>query len=123
MFNICDIHIGCLSSIIHAPLLLKKKYINISNKVNPPETFLQTDHIFNSKNIGIEDNTELWMRSFNFTNIQQLKDLFPKGIWEKVEKNNNIIWDTQENLLQFFDDFNDKNAGKRIIDYILKDEK
>ena len=94
MFNLCDIHMGCLSSIIHASLLLKKKFINISNEVNPPKTYLQTDHIFNSNNKGLEDSADLWMRSFNFTNIQQLKDLFPAGIFEEIEKNNKITWES-----------------------------
>jgi hypothetical protein len=40
---------------------------------------------------------------------------------EEVRKHNQIVWDSLEKpkeLLKLFDSFNDKQSGKRIINYI-----
>ena len=42
---------------------------------------------------------------------------------KQVKELNNKVWDSGKDLLHLYDDFNDKQAGKRIIDYILKNEK
>ena len=121
MFNICDTHIGCLSSIFHASLLLGKEIIDFSQDLNIPQSYLNKDHILNSTNVGLEDSKELWMRSLNITE-HQLNNILSDSIFKVIERENNIIWNTQENLLNLFDGFNDGKASKRIIDYILEHE-
>ena len=40
---------------------------------------------------------------------------------KKVKKHNQMVWDSLQNpseLLKLFDSFNDKKAGKRIVQYI-----
>lgn len=117
MFNICDIHIGCLGSIFHASLLLDKEIIDFSQELNIPQSYLSKDHILNSTNIGVEDSKELWMRALNI-NENQLRNILSENVFKIIERENNIIWNTQDNLLYLFDDFNDGKASKRIIDYI-----
>ena len=63
------------------------------------------------------------MRSFNFTDEKQLLELLPENLLKQVKELNNKVWDSGKDLLHLYDDFNDKQAGKRIIDYILKNEK
>ena len=63
----------------------------------------------------------MWMRSFGFTNDSQLKALLPDSYRDEIEKTNNKVWDNLGNpeiLLTLFDDYNDGQAAKRIINYI-----
>ena len=117
MFNICDIHIGCLSSIFHASLLLKKEIIDFSKEIGIPISYLSKEHIINSNNIGVEDSKELWMRSLNI-NQTQLESLLKDSLFKILEKGNNLVWNYKGNLLNLFDDFNDGKACQRILNYI-----
>lgn len=121
MFNICDIHIGCLSSIFHASLLLKKEIIDLSKKIDIPNSYLEKNHILNSDNRGLEDSKELWMRSLNITE-NKLSELLSDKTFEVIKNINDSVWNHKENLLDLFDDFNDGQASKRIIDYIENDK-
>ena len=122
MFNICNIHIGCIMSILHPSLILGKQIIDLSKQIDLPNKYLDINRITKSKNVGIEDSKDLWMRSFGFTDEDQLLDLIPKALLKKVEIGNKKVWDHNENLLHLFDDFNDNKSSKRIIEYILKYE-
>ena len=65
----------------------------------------------------------MWMRSFGFTNISQLRDLLPNEFRDQTERLNNKVWDNLDNpevLLTLFDDYNDGKASKRIIDELQK---
>jgi len=117
MFNICDIHVGCLSSIFHASLLLNKKIIDFSEKIKIPFSYLEKNHILNSDNRGLEDSKELWMRSLNITE-SKLLELLSDKTFEVIKNINDSVWNHKDNLLDLFDDFNDGQASKRIIDYI-----
>ena len=59
MFNICDIHLGSMGSIIHASLLLEKELVDFSKKIDLPNKYLDVSRVMDSKNIGIEDSKEL----------------------------------------------------------------
>jgi len=119
MFNICDIHIGCIMSILHASLLLNKEIIYFDKEINTNDNYLDINRIIQERGIGLEDSTDLWMRSFNMTK-QQVLDLLSPELLKILKEKNEEVWDTKENLIHLFDDFNDKQAGKRIINYILK---
>ena len=121
MFEICDTHVGVLSSIVHATLLKGKKYIDHSLDLNLPEKYLDFSGVFQTGGPGLENNKSMWMRSFGFTNDSQLKALLPDSYRDEIEKTNNKVWDNLGNpeiLLTLFDDYNDGQAAKRIINYI-----
>ena len=118
MFSICDIHMGCLSSIFHASLLLKKEIIDFSKEIGMSEKYLDVDRIMKSTNKGVEDSKGLWMNSFGFTEDSQLLELLPKDLLKKIEENNNNVWNCQENVVSLFDDYNDGKASTRIIKYL-----
>jgi hypothetical protein len=118
MFNICDLHIGCLSSIFHAPMLLGKEVIDLSKELQVPENYLDKDRILSDRGKGIEESTQLWMRSFGFTDKSQLEELLPDELFVDIKHSNGKVWDTEESLLSLFDDFNDGQASKRIVNYI-----
>ena len=109
---------GCLSSIFHASLLLKKEIIDFSKEIGMAEKYLDVDRIMKSTNKGVEDSKGLWMNSFGFTEDSQLLELLPKDLLKKIEENNNNVWNCQENVVSLFDDYNDGKASTRIIKYL-----
>ncbi len=121
MFEICDTHVGVLSSIVHATLLKGKKYIDHSLDLGLPEKYLDFSGVFQTGGPGLENNKSMWMNSFGFTNDSQLKALLPDSFRDEIEKTNNQVWDNLDNpeiLLTLFDDYNDGQSSKRIINYI-----
>lgn len=123
MFEICDTHVGIMSSIVHASLLKGKKYIDHSLDLNLPEEYLDFSNVFQDGGPGLENNKAMWMRSFGFNNESQLRALLPDEYKSKIEKLNNKVWNNLDNpkeLLKLFDDYNDGNASKRIIDELQK---
>ena len=123
MFEICDTHVGTMNSIVHASLLKGKKYIDHSLDLNLPEEYLDFSNVFQDGGPGVENNKSMWMRSFGFTNISQLRDLLPNEFRDQTERLNNKVWDNLDNpevLLTLFDDYNDGKASKRIIDELQK---
>ena len=123
MFEVCDTHVGTMSSIVHASLLKGKKYIDHSLDLNLPEEYLDFSNVFQDEGPGVENNKSMWMRSFGFTNESQLHDLLPNEFRDQAERLNNKVWDNLDNpkvLLTLFDDYNDGNASKRIINELQK---
>lgn len=130
MFNICDIHIGAFSSIFHPSFLLGKKVVDLSREIGMRDRFLDTQRILDSKSVGIEDKSELWMRSFNLKSKEELADLISPDTISRVSKNNDEVWNIVNNfvylnnnrdykdILSYFDDFNDMNASSRIVNYM-----
>lgn len=122
MFNICDTHIGCISSIVHATLLLNKKYIDLSKKLGIDKKYLEIEFKENPTTSDID--AKIWMRTFNLTSIEQLNALIPQQYIDNIKINNNKVWDilnTPQNLLPLFDSYNDYKAGKRILKYITNE--
>lgn len=130
MFNICDIHIGAFSSIFHPSFLLGKKVVDLSREIGMRDRFLDTQRILDSKSVGIEDKSELWMRSFNLKSKEELADLISSDTISRVSKNNDEVWNIVNNfvylnnnrdykdILSYFDDFNDMKASSRIVNYM-----
>ena len=94
------------------------------------DRFLDTQRILDSKSVGIEDKSELWMRSFNLKSKEELADLISPDTISRVSKNNDKVWNIVNNfvylnnnrdykdILSYFDDFNDMNASSRIVNYM-----
>ncbi len=124
MFNICDTHIGCISSITHATLILGKKYIDVSKELGIDKKYLEVN--FSDDPSTSDIDAKMWIRSFNFSSTQQLKNLLPNTYINDIKNSNQKVWDnldSHKKILTLFDDYNDKQAGKRIINYILNNEK
>ena len=123
MFELCDTHVGVIGSIAHATLLKGKKFIDHSLELGIPEKFLDFSGVFQEGGPGLENNRAMWMRSFGFNNVSQLKALLPDEYKERIEKTNKKVWDNLQNpevLLTLFDDYNDGNAAKRIVNELQK---
>ena len=123
MFNICDIHIGALSSIFYSGLLLNKQVIDYSKEIGMRDRYTDPSPILESKGIGLEDKAELWMKVFNLNSKTELKKILSPKNLDPAFIYNKIIWDTFDNkkdILNLFDNFNDNKACSRIINYLLK---
>ena len=123
MFELCDTHVGVISSIVHATLLKGKKYIDHSLEIGMPEKYLDFSPVFQEGGQGLENDKSMWMRSFGFSNVSQLKALLPDDYKDRIQKTNQKVWDNLQNpdvLLTLFDDYNDGNASKRIVNELQK---
>jgi hypothetical protein len=123
MFEICNKHIGCMSSITHATLLSRSEYQDVSLELNLPKKYLDFSNVFQDGGPGLENNKAMWMRSFGFTSESQLRNLLPIQYKKEIKKPNDKVWNNLDNpeiLLKLFDDYNDGNASKRIINELQK---
>ena len=127
MYNICDIHIGSFSSVMYTSFYLNKEIYEFSKEIGARENLWDNKDIINSKG-GHEENLNMWLRVFNI-NVEDFKKLTAKKDILPKLKNNKEVWDKLDNLLYYkqdilkmYDEFNDKQASKRIINYI-KNEK
>jgi hypothetical protein len=139
--NICDIHIGAVSSIIHFPLLLNKKIININNYCTYLDGAASIDKYLIETSIGIEDSARFWMRVHELPTYESFIELldvkriqsFKSDVeyFMSVVKECTIDYDFElqflnkkmpdtTKLLKLFDEFNDFNASIRIIKEIEK---
>jgi len=134
--KICDIHIGAISSIIHFPLILNKKIVNINNICRYLDGSSSLEKYLNENNIGIEDSAKFWMRVHNLPSVESFIDLvneqrlksykYDIDHFLSVVKECTIDYDYDLNfleskvpdnkkLLKLFDEYNDFSASKRII--------
>lgn len=123
MLDVCETHIGCISSIFHPSILKNKTVIDLSYELELESTYLKKNHILKGDGPGLENNIEMWLRSFNFQTVKQLDELLPDSYFEGIKKSNKKVFDmvlNRENLLNLFDDFNDQRASYRIVKYLQK---
>jgi hypothetical protein len=129
MFQLCDMHVGILGSINHATLLYNKEYLDFSKQLGVRESYLDPSPIFNQGD-GIEQNKNMWKNVLNLKSDNELKKLVTGNTMNQGKINNNVVWSTldsyikdksninKNSLLKLFDDFNDKQACKRIVNYL-----
>ena len=125
MYNICDIHLGCISSVMYSSFFLNKEIHEFSKEINSQENLESNFDIINGSS-GHEDKLEIWLNTFNIS-LENFKNFtHPNKILPMLEKNNKV-WSLLENcvssnreMLKLFDEFNDNKASKRIINYILE---
>ena len=123
MFDICDTHVGAMSSIIHATLLKGKKYIDYSLELGLPEKYIDFSGVFQDGGPGIENNKAMWMRSLELKHESELRKILSDDYGSRIEKANKKVWDNLDNpeiLLTLFDGYNDGNASKRIINELQR---
>jgi hypothetical protein len=139
--KICDIHIGAISSIIHFPLLLNKKIININNFCTYLDGSSSLERYLKETSVGIEDSAKFWMRVHNLPNHETFVNLLdPNRIssykndaeyFMSIVKECTIDYDFElkcletempntQKLLKLFDEFNDFQSSKRVIKEIEK---
>jgi hypothetical protein len=115
-------NIGIFQAVMYIPLMLNKNIvafkhssIGINNELDL-ENFKEGSH-----------ELSFWKRILpqHFTNFKEFKEFISMGFIDKTKIRNNKlekkIMGTKSNnktLLTYYDDFNDNNASRRIINYI-----
>ena len=142
MYNICDIHIGAISSVMYPSLLLNKKVVNINNFCKYLDGGNDIESYKNDDKVGQADGSaKFWMGVHNLNSIEEFEDLVGLDRIEKFKKNNKYIkkiisectydydldlkflkddnnWDYSK-LLKIYDEYNDGRASERIVKKML----
>jgi hypothetical protein len=123
MYNICDIHLGCISSVMYSSFFLNKEVHEFSKEIGSQENLESNFDIINGSS-GHEDKLEIWLNTFDI-DLENFKNLTHSDKMVSMLKENNKIWNLLEDcvssnkeILKLYDEFNDNKASKRIIDYI-----
>lgn len=123
MYNICDIHVGCLSSVMYPSFLLNKEVYEFSKQIGAQENLESNKDIINGSS-GHEDKLQIWLNTFNIT-LEEFKELTSDEKIKPMLKNNLKIWKSLKNILSYrkdilkmYDEYNDKQASKRILEYL-----
>jgi hypothetical protein len=125
VLDFCQTHIGCISSIFYPSILKNKTVIDLSTELELESVYLLKDHILKGDGPGLENNIEMWLRSFNFKSIKQLEELLPDSYFEEIKKSNKKVFEivpNRENLLKLFDNYNDQKASYRIVKYLQEND-
>lgn len=127
MYNLCDIHVGAISSVMYPSYFLDKEVHDFSPQMGYFDNLESNQDILNSSG-GDEEKLNLWKRVFNI-NSEEFEQMTSKEKLLPMLKNNKTIikflTDTKtyrKDILKIYDEFNDNQASKRIINYI-KNEK
>jgi hypothetical protein len=110
-----------MSSIVHSSLLLGKNYIDLSKFLEIDKKYLDTSVVLQEDGVGLENNVNMWLRVFGLKNKEELQYILNDEVIQSIKKVNDIVFNslnTPKNLLTLFDDFNDGQASKRIVNYI-----
>lgn len=128
MYHICDIHMGSFSSVMYSSFFLDKEIYEFSEEIGARKDLDSNFDIINGSS-GHEDKLEIWLNTFNI-DLDGFKQLTSPKSMKPMLKNNNKIWKSlndsvyyRKDILKMYDEFNDKQASKRIIDYITSYEK
>lgn len=134
--RICDVHIGAISSVMHFPLLLGKRTININNVCTYLDNSSLLEKYLQETGNGVEDSARFWMMVHGLKTYEEFLTLVNPGrvssykkdieYFLSVVRESTIDYDfdleclrkevpSPDKLLKLFDDYNDFNAAKRIV--------
>lgn len=141
MSELCDIHIGSITSICNYGFYFNKKIINL-NSICKVESFMNDfQRYVDEKRQGVEDSATFWMSVFNIKTIEEFKNFIDMRRLVKFKETNkylteltsqcindydldyNFLIDEKKNptkLIKLFDEYNDKGASERIINHLEK---
>ena len=139
--RICDIHIGAVSSIMHFPLLLGKKTININNICTYLDNSSLLEKYLQETGNGVEDSAKFWMMVHGLKTYEEFLTLVnPERVSSYQKDIEYFLANVKEctidydfdleclekempettKLLKLFDEYNDFNASKRVIEELEK---
>jgi len=123
MYNLCDIHIGCFSSVMYPSYLLDKEVIEYSKEIGAQNNLHSNSDIINSRG-GHEDRLSLWLSTFNL-NLEEFKELTSEEKMLKTMEDNETLWKelnsflvNSNNIVKLYDEYSDGKAANRIIKFI-----
>jgi hypothetical protein len=147
MSDLCDIHIGAITSIYNYGFYFDKKIVNL-NSICKIETFMNDFNRY-AKEIrsGVEDSAKFWMDVFDIKTIEEFKKFIDLDRLDKFKETNKYVTElasecindydldysflengkgTDKKFIKLFDEYNSsiaafhRNASQRINDYLEK---
>lgn len=122
MVNLCDTHVGAMSSVFYGPIKLNKTIVDFSKEIGWREDMLDPTSILMADNSGVETGVD-WVSVLGLDNKSELEQLLKKENIDYISQYNDFYWnvvDTKDRneLMKLFDDFNDGQACVRIVNYL-----
>jgi hypothetical protein len=122
MLNLCDTHVGAMSSVFYGPLKLNKTIVDFSKEIRWREDMLDPTSILMADNSGVETGVD-WVSVLRLNTKSELEQLLRKENIDYISQHNDFYWDIVDKkdrnaLMELFDDFNDGQASVRIVDYL-----
>lgn len=124
MVQLCDVHVGAMSSVFYGPLKLNKTVIDFSNEIGWREKMSDPTPILQSDGSGVETKVD-WVSVLRLNNKFELEQLLIKENIHYISQNNDFFWNivdsgNTDELLKLFDDFNDGQSCMRVVDWMEK---
>ena len=138
MYQICDIHIGTIGSVMYPSLLLNKKVVNINEYCEYMDLGNDFEEYEKDTDVGQADGSaKFWMGVHKLKTIEEFKNFVGVNRVEEFKNDNeyvkglikdctygydydlNFLDDKTEKdyskLLKLYDSYNDGNSSNRII--------
>lgn len=137
--KLCDIHLASISSVCQYSFYFSKKLCILNDVCEIELSTNDYNRYVDEVKDGIEDSAKFWMGVFNLKSYKEFEDMIDMGKLDTFKKTNNevlkianqsvVMCDkeftflnsntkTQPEFIKLFDQFNDNNASKRIVDYL-----
>lgn len=138
--NLCDIHIGQMSSVFNFGFYFNKTIVNLDNICDGSTLTNDINLYISETNNGVEDSAKFWMNIWGLSTIEEFKEFIGMDRLEIFKQTNSIVmdlvknttinfdWDCNflnipktdySNLIKIFDEYNlDGKASIRILNFL-----
>lgn len=142
MSKLCDIHIGAVTSVYNYGFYFDKKIVNLNSVCDIQEYMNDMKRYENETKDGVEDSAQFWMNIHKLKTIDEFKEFVDMDRLEKFKETNEYVMDLarecindydldykfltdeikpRDKFIKLFDEFNDRKASERILDYLQEE--
>jgi len=139
MAKLCDIHIGAVTSVYNYGFYFDKKIVNLNSICDIQKYMNDMGRYENETKDGIEDSAKFWMNIHKLNTIDEFKKFVDMDRLEIFKESNELVMNMaksyindydldykfltdntkeRQNFIKLFDEFNDRKASERIINYL-----
>ena len=140
--NLCDTHIGQMSSVFNFAFYFNKKIINLDSVCKASEKMNDIDTFINETGNGVEDSARFWMNIWKIPTLEKFKEFIDVSRLDIFNQTNLIVMDSVKrntidfdwdctflsaqkkdygDLITLFDEYKlDGDASVRILDFLEK---
>lgn len=140
MSNLCDIHMASISSVCQYSFYFNKKLCILNDVCQIDLMTNDYSRYTNESKEGVEDSALFWMSVFGVRSYEEFSKMIDLNLVSKFNETNNLVNQIAKNnvtmcdsnfeflndmsepnpsFIKLFDEFNDKSASQRIVNYLL----
>jgi hypothetical protein len=140
MSNLCDIHMASISSVCQYSFYFNKKLCILNDVCQIDLMTNDYSRYTNESKEGVEDSALFWMSVFGVRSYEEFSKMIDLNRVSKFNETNNLVNQIAKNnvtmcdsnfeflndmsepnpsFIKLFDEFNDKSASQRIVNYLL----